>query len=440
MPDVDIQYPEAARPNAGYWLRWKNIWPSRWKFLRWDNSTRWRYDFERANPPEQSRSLPFTDLLRAGGGAEFKFIVVGDTGEGDRSQYGTLPLIRALDPDFIIINGDVAYPAGRNEDYARGFFEPYRGLDIPIWATAGNHEYYSTNCGREFHEIFCTPKWEAEWSRVGLRFVPQPGMYWELKDPTGTVPLVVIGLDSGKKANLDGRGWRKQADAEQHYWLEYRLREAQRSGHSVLVLFHIPGLKKDKHDKGTHLTAVHALIARYSCVKLVICGHEHNFQQYGESVFSSYLTEQHGAAPGAGATPQLMVSGGGGAYLGHTDYKHGPFPGDRYPSPDQWTAYRKWGRAVVRKMGLDKSLVGRVAGWIEKATLSDADAAQYLNWVLVTVSPGECRATPVFLDDLKNLYDHLPPGSSVSVTDPNPPVNRVRVDDCLQQSRAVRIY
>ncbi len=277
----------------------------------------------------------------------------------------TLPLIRALNPDFMIINGDIAYPAGRMEDYARGFFEPYRGLGIPIWATAGNHEYYSTHHGHEFHEIFCTAKWESEWSRAGLKFVPQPGMYWELKDPSGTVPLVVIGLDSGKKANLDGKGRRKQADVRQHDWLESRLREAQRAGHSVIVLFHIPALKRDKHDKGTHLTAVHSLIARYRCVKLVICGHEHNFQQYDKGAFSRYMREKHGATASR-SVAELMVSGGGGAYLGHTDYKGGPFPGQRYPPRDAWKAYRRWGRAIVRSVGLEKSLVGRVAASVSK--------------------------------------------------------------------------
>ncbi len=81
-----------------------------------------------------------------------------------------------------------------------------------------------------------------------------------------------------------------------------------------------------------------------------------------------------------------------------------------------------------------------MAGWIEKATLSDADAAQYLNWVLVSVSPDGCKATPVFLDNLMNLYDHLPPGSKVSVTDPNPPVSPDSVDKCLKHKKAVTIY
>jgi hypothetical protein len=56
------------------------------------------------------------------------------------------------------------------------------------------------------------------------------------------------------------------------------------------------------------------------------------------------------------------------------------------------------------------------------------------------VSPDGCKATPVFLDNLMNLYDHLPPGSKVSVTDPNPPVSPDSVDKCLKHKKAVTIY
>ena len=69
--------------------------------------------------------------------------ILGDTGEGDTSQYALLPLLHAANPDLIIINGDVAYPAGELDDFVEGFFRPYTGFGIPIWATAGNHEYYS---------------------------------------------------------------------------------------------------------------------------------------------------------------------------------------------------------------------------------------------------------------------------------------------------------
>jgi len=109
-----------------------------------------------ARYPDRSpdRSAPFSTLVGSPLPASFRFLILGDTGEGDYSQYGTLPMIRAMRPSFVLINGDVAYPAGRNEDFERGFFTPYRGLNVPIWATPGNHEYYSTLKGAEFFGLF----------------------------------------------------------------------------------------------------------------------------------------------------------------------------------------------------------------------------------------------------------------------------------------------
>jgi hypothetical protein len=152
--------------GPGFWLDPRNLLASR-RIGRRDESVLWRRRQEWETPAPGDRSTDLRALLYPGRPPEeqalrsFSFIILGDTGEGDKSQYATLPLIRALDPDFLIINGDLAYPAGRVEDFIQGFFEPYQGLQRPIWAVPGNHEYYSPNSGREFHEIFCTRKYEA---------------------------------------------------------------------------------------------------------------------------------------------------------------------------------------------------------------------------------------------------------------------------------------
>ncbi len=125
--------------GPGFWVDPRN-WVASRKKLRRDHTVEWRRRYEAEYPSAPARSVPFEKLTNRDAGTGFSFIILGDTGEGDRSQYGLLPLIRTLAPDFLIINGDLAYPAGREQDFIEGFFAPYQNLQVPVWATPGNHE------------------------------------------------------------------------------------------------------------------------------------------------------------------------------------------------------------------------------------------------------------------------------------------------------------
>ena len=50
---------------------------------------------------------------------EPSFVVLGDTGEGDVSQYAAVPVLAQVgrDTDFMVICSDVIYPAGEVEEY-----------------------------------------------------------------------------------------------------------------------------------------------------------------------------------------------------------------------------------------------------------------------------------------------------------------------------------
>lgn len=440
MPRIVLEFPVDARP--GFWLRVSNAVAARNKFARWDESNRWRYAFEgnHPRPPDtggppsnpDARSVSFSRLLDRPAAGGFRFLIFGDSGEGDRSQYGLVPLIRALNPEFIIINGDVAYPAGNEKDFAKGLFAPYRGFGIPIWAVPGNHEYYSARSGEEFYEIFCTRERAAQlWEANGLRLVPQPGTYWELREPDGGMPLVVLGVDSGQAAKLEGDRT-MPPDVRQHAWLDWRLSEAEKAQAKVIVLFHIPALVKEKHNGKTKLETLHQMIASYSCVRLVVCAHEHNYQQYSAAEFGRYLeTEQH--APPSPPYPAYVISGAAGAALGHTDFPGGQYRADsRYPAPEDWKEYASRGRRIVERAGLSKTIVGRIAGGFDKDQLSDSDAAQYLNMLMVEVG-ADVQVTPVLMNDLEQLYSHLPDGTVVNVMDPRVLPNPAEVNACLRR-------
>jgi hypothetical protein len=96
--------------------------------------------------------------------ADTAFIVLGDPGEQDESQYVVVPpLLKAAAgeavPAFMVICSDVIYPSGDVNDYVDGFYVPYRELEdatgqlLPVYALPGNHDWYDGLSGFMWH--FC---------------------------------------------------------------------------------------------------------------------------------------------------------------------------------------------------------------------------------------------------------------------------------------------
>jgi hypothetical protein len=84
----------------------------------------------------------------AEGAESVRFVILGDPGEGDKSQYAVVrPFLarHAVDGkppySFAFILSDVIYPAGDSKDYPRKFYGPYQRFDGPIYAVPGNHDW-----------------------------------------------------------------------------------------------------------------------------------------------------------------------------------------------------------------------------------------------------------------------------------------------------------
>ena len=77
---------------------------------------------------------------------DFAFVVIGDTGEGDASQHVLRDqLITASRQDamrFLVISSDVVYPTGAMRDYEAKFWLPFKGIEKPVYAIPGNHDWY----------------------------------------------------------------------------------------------------------------------------------------------------------------------------------------------------------------------------------------------------------------------------------------------------------
>lgn len=460
MGKPDLVWPkwDARFRGARYWLRPDNIAASR-RHFRSDHSNEWRYEHGRTasvphpppgNPQDPAaRSRTISWLLGRDASAGFRAVILGDTGEGDASQYGLLPVIRALQPDFMIINGDVAYPAGTDEDYRAGFFLPYQGLRIPIWAVPGNHDYYSEHRGREFHEIFCTDLRRAQWDQAMLRCMPQPGPFWELTGPSARQRLVILGVDTGHSADLDGTkgagffgfGQHQPPDTAQREWLEWRLRKAEGEGAAVLLLYHIPALVREKHVKKTSLKWLHQLIGQFPCIKVVLTAHEHNFQWYTPEVFAKYLKQEHGTD--AVGRPEYLVCGAAGATMTSTDFdagrKSGYLAAIRYPTAEDWKDWAATGLKLLEKVRLEKSFLSRVMlglssiGLASNDQIADADRPERLSFmVLDRAHDGHTTLRACFLDDLAQLYQHLPDNHPVEVQSGVPPLPAAALAACFR--------
>lgn len=78
-----------------------------------------------------------------------RFVVMGDTGEGNEDQYAVADAIEttcAADGcDFVILLGDNIYDSGvdstSDPQWASKFENPYADLDLPFYAVLGNHDY-----------------------------------------------------------------------------------------------------------------------------------------------------------------------------------------------------------------------------------------------------------------------------------------------------------
>jgi hypothetical protein len=169
---------------------------------------------------------------------DFSFMVLGDTGEGDGSQYSVIPafLGASSGSEFAMIASDIVYPAGDVNEYVGKFFVPFAGYPQPIYATPGNHDWLDGLAG--FMQHFCAakppsakfrPPRRAKWSRLALglhgalwrrpraldpetlvqarelrgeaqaRGPAQPNMYFCIDTPN----LRIIAIDTGILGRLD---------------------------------------------------------------------------------------------------------------------------------------------------------------------------------------------------------------------------------------------
>lgn len=163
------------KPQKFSWIAPKMLWAS-----RNDRIARWIKD---STDEERQRWVqaqirrgvdPALTIEDHADQDEVSFLMLGDTGEGDASQYHVVrPLLaRSEGISFTWIVSDVVYPAGDVDDYEDKFFVPYRQLPGPIYAIPGNHDWYDGLQG--FMALLCN-------ANPGLRSPDDSARGWKQK-------------------------------------------------------------------------------------------------------------------------------------------------------------------------------------------------------------------------------------------------------------------
>ncbi len=375
--------PVARRRDS--WIRPRTLWNAR-------NDTLCKVLYDPVDRARQSwvglaaeRGADPDFIFRRGAPETTSFLLLGDPGEGDNSQYAVVPplLSQAGGVDFAVIASDVTYPAGEMGGYDTKFFRPYRDLDCPIYAIPGNHDWYdglhgfmSHICGIDAPEapLEVGPGMRGKVARALWRRTmrpedqqlakmrgdrgrptqasapPQPGPYWAMD----AGPVRIVGIDTGVIGTIDAA----QAD-----WLRRVSYDADRRP-KILVTgkpLIVNGKRLDPKLGKVVDDIVRDPGANYV---MAIGGDTHNYQRYPVTL-------------GDGRTIQYVVSGGGGAYT-HATHQI-PRVDVEGVQEDDFRCYPLRSDSLARFSQLYDARLGGGRG---RLVLSPAEAATHLSRIL----------------------------------------------------------
>ncbi|GGL91911.1 metallophosphoesterase [Nakamurella endophytica] len=291
------------RPLPRRQLSWANpvvLWKSRRQLVPW-----WLDGVDRRRSRILAGSSPadFDVDLQLG---DHSFVVLGDPGEGDRSQYAVMSALAtfAADTTFGVLCGDLQYPAGDVNDFVDLFYRPFDSYPGALYAVPGNHDWYDGLTGF-LHHLCGRPAPQFDRARFvaegGPALRDQPSQQQPVAQRTPyfrvrTRPLTLVCIESGIH---------NRVDEEQGRWL---LRVSREPGPKVLITGGAPLIANGRREQCRISGApegygdVHQVVVepRHEYVA-AIGGNTHNYQRYPVRT--------------AGRTIQFVVAGGGGAFL-----------------------------------------------------------------------------------------------------------------------------
>jgi 3',5'-cyclic AMP phosphodiesterase CpdA len=310
------------------------VWDS-WAAARTDD---WREAMARATARLAAPDRAYA-ITPPGAEGDFSFVVIGDPGEGDASQWVLTNQLASVaarsEVRFVVVSSDVVYPTGAMRDYESNFWLPFKGVSKPVVAIPGNHDWYDgldAFAATFFDEASArsalraritadrgisatTPQRVdaliAEARRLRTAYGVPTGMqqapYFQLQTPQ----FALIAVDTGVL---------RRVDTVQIAWLRAAL-EAARGKFKLVLLGHpFYAAGENAATSRPDFAALHALLREHE-VDVVMGGDTHDLE---------YYIERGGSRP-----MHHFVNGGGGAYL---SLGAALAPRERMPVPD-WAHY-----------------------------------------------------------------------------------------------------
>ncbi len=239
-----------------------------------------------------SKAYSFTTL---GTGARAHFCVMNDTHAQWKSFQMVVKKLKELAPTAVVWNGDATNTTQKKETAAEIFLDPQvedrdYATSIPVFFESGNHDFRGSWISKK--EEVMLPR------HPGERRGDQWDLKWNFAVRLGDMAL--IGMDTGEDKPDAHPNWFGLANFEpyrraQADWLREQLARPEIASAKFKILFcHIPlfaaedhpdyphdGAKVDPQDYAYWSRECHDLwapILEKGGVKLVVCGHTHQFR------------------------------------------------------------------------------------------------------------------------------------------------------------------
>jgi uncharacterized membrane protein HdeD (DUF308 family) len=346
LPAMLLLLMRLGLPVTAFFVAFNPIWGFSWYFNTesWATGVYQKLTQLRVDPWRESMIDAVTRAYGGGdelfrvqpvgtdGSGDFSFIVIGDPGEGDSSQYSLISRLQKLamhdDVKFLVISSDVIYPAGAMQDYEANFYLPFQGTQKPVYAIPGNHDWFDALEG--FNANFLEPRAAAaaiaarveadlglttttarridrlgsEAARLrrlyGVNVGTQRAVFFELQTPD----FALLAIDTGILRTVDQRQWA---------WLQRALDRSQGKfimaivGHPRFAGGHdTPPIAEGQNvsESTEKFSTLYQLLAKRD-VRIAMAGDTHDFEYYREKI----------SREGRIRTMHHFVNGGGGAYL-----------------------------------------------------------------------------------------------------------------------------
>lgn len=136
--------------------------------------------------PDPTAGSSGGDTTTGGDAQVVRFVVLGDTGEGNEDQYSVAQAIVEICAqrgcDFGVLTGDNFYDSGvsgvDDPQWQSKFEDPYMDIEFPIYAVLGNHDYGGGGIGVDFDGD--KPIYQVEYTQLSEKW-RMPDLYYSFK-------------------------------------------------------------------------------------------------------------------------------------------------------------------------------------------------------------------------------------------------------------------